>query len=52
MVDGLVVGDLYIANDSCNLRTQRRKIAPNVSVVRDLFDSSTLPGIPVPHDRK
>ena len=44
--------DLHIANDSGNFRAEGRKIAANVSIVRDLFDPSSLPGIPIARERE
>ena len=39
----LEVGDLNISDDASDLRTERRKIATNVCIVRDLLDPSPLP---------
>ena len=44
----LIVGDGYTSNDSGHLRTERREIAANISIVSNLFDMATFPGIPVP----
>ena len=44
----LIVGNDYISNDSGHLRTERSEITANKSIVGNLFDMTTFPGIPVP----
>jgi hypothetical protein len=44
----LIVGDAYTLDDSGHLRTEGGEIAANISIVGNLFNMATFPGIPVP----